>query len=417
VGTLRDRARSLFSTACDAADPARALRAALARDPPPRTGAAGGYVVVSAGKAAVPMAEEMLAHLAPDPVRAVVVTNYENARPLPGAVVMAAGHPIPDENGLRAADAVAGLLAEAAADDQVIALISGGGSALLPAPAGDLTLADKAEVNRLLLAHGFAIGEMNLVRQQLSKLKGGGMLRLAAPAPVTAYILSDVIGDDLGTIASGPTEAPIGTRAEARALLEARGLWPLLPERVRVHLSRDEPSAPPPEARNHLIGSNRKSLEAVVAAAAELNPAIVSDRLTGDVAAAAARIVEAVQGAPRGRPACLIFGGETTVTLTGGGLGGRNQELALRVALAMPELGRDWAFLSGGTDGRDGPTDAAGGLTDAGTAARIRALGLDPEALLADNDSHAALKAADDLLITGGTGTNVADVQILLLGA
>jgi hydroxypyruvate reductase len=417
MGTLRDRARTLFSAACEAADPSRALRAALTRNPPPQPGPAGRYILVAVGKAAVPMAEEMLAQLAPDPVRAVVVTNYENARPLPGAEVMAAGHPIPDENGARAADAVAALLADATADDRIIALISGGGSALLPAPAGDLTLADKAEVNRLLLAHGFEIGEINLVRQQLSRLKGGGMLRLAAPAPVTAYILSDVIGDDLGTIASGPTVAPIGTRGEARALLEVRGLWPFLPEPVRIHLSRDERSVPPPTAQNHLIGSNRKSLEAVVAAAADLNPAIVSDRLTGDVAAAAARIVDAAQGTPRGRPACLIFGGETTVTLTGSGLGGRNQELALRVALAMPELGRDWVFLSGGTDGRDGPTDAAGGLTDAGTAARIRARGLDPGALLANNDSHAALKAADDLLITGGTGTNVADVQILLLGA
>jgi hydroxypyruvate reductase len=239
-------------------------------------------------------------------------------------------------------------------------------------------------------------------------------LRAAHPAPVTGYILSDVIGDDLRVIASGLTVAPVGSRAEARALLKSKGLWADLPASVQAALERDTVEPPLPAATNVLIGSNRKSLEAMQAEAGA-DAVIVSDRLEGDVADAAAHILAAAKGA--GDRACLIFGGETTVRLKGTGLGGRNQELALRVAMGMPDLGRPWVFLSGGTDGRDGPTDAAGGVVDAGTVSRIIAAGGDPAALLANNDSHRALSLAGDLLVSGATGTNVADVQVLLLGA
>ncbi|ODM46591.1 MOFRL domain-containing protein [Ruegeria sp. PBVC088] len=417
MGTLRHRAGRLFSVACAAADPTRALRAACRLNPPPKPAKGGKYIVVSIGKAAIAMAEEMLDQLAPHPIRALAVTNRENFGALSGATVMVGGHPIPDEHGLEASRAVRTLLSRSSADDQVIALISGGGSALLPAPAGELSLADKAEVNRLMLKHGLDIHVMNLVRQQLSRLKGGGLLHFANPASVTAYILSDVIGDDLSIVASGPTVAPIGTREDARSLLEARGLWLRLPDVVRDHLGRRATEmAPLPPAQNFLIGSNRMSLDAVAAAASDLNPAIVCDRLIGDVADATEQIVHAARNVPHGQPACLIFGGETTVAVGGTGLGGRNQELALRVARAMPDLDRDWAFLSGGTDGRDGPTEAAGGVVDAGTIGRIRARGGNPDELLANNDSNTALRLAGDLLITGGTGTNVADVQIFLLG-
>lgn len=414
---LRDRATKLFRTACEAADPAHALAREMSRNPPGKPDKNGRYIIVSIGKAAIPMTEALLPALAATPVEAVVVTNYENARALPGATVIAAGHPVPDENGAKGAEEVIRLLSSAGAQDRVVALISGGGSALLPAPVEGVSLADKAEVNRLLLANGFEITEVNLVRQQLSRLKGGGMLRFAAPAPVTAYILSDVIGDDLRVIASGPTVAPVGTRSDARALLTDRGLWPRLPESVRLHLDApNEPAPPAHPAQNHLIGSNRLSLEAVSAAAQDMDAEIVSDELTGDVAEAAERIVAAAQSTRNNGDKCLIFGGETAVTLKGTGLGGRNQELALRVAMAMPDLGRGWVFLSGGTDGRDGPTEAAGGIVDAGSPARIVAAGGDPEALLANNDSNRALTLAGDLLVTGATGTNVADVQILLLG-
>lgn len=408
---LRDRARQLFQTACQAADPGIALSRALQSHPLPVPDPGGKLRVVAIGKAAVPMAEALLPKLGA-PYEALVVTNYENARPVAGAIVNAAGHPVPDENGEMAAIAVEALLLNARPADRVIALISGGGSALLPAPVAGVTLAEKAEVSRLLLGAGVDISQLNLVRQGLSRLKGGGLLQAARPTPVTAYILSDVIGDDLRVIASGLTVAPVGSRDDARNVLEELNLFSQLPESVRAVLTRPEPTLPPVHATNVLIGSNRKSLEAVVAAAGA-GAHIVSDALTGDVADAVAQVIRAAQENDSGT---LVFGGETTVVLRGNGLGGRNQELALRVAMGMPDLGRDWAFLSGGTDGRDGPTEAAGGLVDAGTVGRIRASGGDPVALLANNDSNRALELAGDLLVTGATGTNVADVQILLLG-
>lgn len=415
---LRAEARRLFDCAVRAADPALALRAGLAENPIETPLKNGRYLIVSVGKAAIPMIEEALRLLTDAPVIALAVTNYENARDVPGAAVMASGHPVPDENGRRAGEAVADLLSGATAEDRVVALISGGGSALLPAPVEGVSLADKAEVNKLLLANGYEITEINLVRQQLSRLKGGGMLRLAAPAPVTAFILSDVIGDDLRVIASGPTVSPVGTAAMARALFEERGLWAHLPASVRAHLSGEQAlREAPPQARNILIGSNKISLQAIMDACEFLPAYIASDELTGDVADACETILRAAEQIPTDKPTCLIFGGETTVVLHGNGRGGRNQELALRVALAAPpRLQRPFLFLSGGTDGRDGPTDAAGGLVDEHSAERMRAAGVDPEALLANNDSYAALAASGDLLMTGATGTNVADVQILLLG-
>ena len=395
---LRARARDLFAAACQAADPAQALTRALKDHPLPRPDQGGRLIVLAIGKAAVPMAGAVLALPQAEGAVGIVVTNRENARPVPGAQVLAAGHPVPDEGGEAAARVVEAALQGATAADRVVALISGGGSALLPAPVDGVTLADKAAVNRLLLARGFDITEMNLVRQALSRLKGGGMLRKAAPAPVVAYILSDVIGDDLRVIASGPTVAPLGTRDAARALVQARGLWPDLPASVRAALDRQDGTLPPlPPVENHLIGSNRQSLMAVQRRAGP-GAVIVRDDLTGDVGQAAEGIVRAASTL---HADCLIFGGETTVTLRGGGLGGRNQELALRVALAMPDGGRDWVFLSGGTDGRDGPTRAAGGIVDRATPDRIRAAGGDPLALLADNDSHRALDLAGDLLVTG----------------
>lgn len=400
---LRARARHLFAAGVAAADPEAAVARALDRTPlavPP----GGRLVIVAVGKAALGMARAAMARSGPAQVLAV--TNYENAGALPGATVIAAGHPVPDANGAAAAQAVEALVAGLGPEDRVLALISGGGSALLPAPAAGLSLEDKAEVNRLLLASGAEIDEMNLVRQQLSRLKGGGLLRAAAPARVTALLLSDVIGDDLRVIASGPTVVPIGTRADARAALEARGLWPRLPGPVRAHLSAEVAAPALPEADNRLVGSNALSVAAMAAEAPEAH--VAAAPLVGDVGDAAGKIAALGSG-------WSLIGGETTVVLRGEGLGGRNQELALRVALLAEREGwaPGWVFLSGGTDGRDGPTEAAGGIVDAGTLGRIRAAGLDPAALLAENDSHRALGAAGDLLVTGATGTNVADLQIL----
>jgi len=397
-----DMLRHAFLAGVAVADPAAAVAQAL------HDGVfgqpTGRVFIIAIGKAAGAMMRAALAAL-PKPHAALVVTNYENAGPVEGARVMAAGHPVPDENGLQAGLAIQKMLARTTAEDAVLVLVSGGGSALVPAPITGLTLEDKAEVNRLLLGAGLDITQMNMVRQHLSRLKGGGLLRVASPAPVTALILSDVIGDDLRVIASGPTVAPICTRRDAMRLLEDHGLWPQVPDAVRTILRREGEDAPLPAAANHLIGSNAQS----VAAMAAMLPGAQTDPvpLEGNVSDAAARIVAMAE-----RPGVTVLGGETTVTLRGTGLGGRNQELALRVALALQ--GRaGWRFLSAGTDGRDGPTDAAGAIVDGSTIERIRLAGGDPDALLANNDSYTALKLASDLQIIGGTGTNVADLQIL----
>ena len=410
---LRQCALHLFDKAVEAADPAIALRRALAAHPLPQPD--GQLHVIAIGKAAPAMLREALAHL-DGAVPALAITHYENDMDVPGAEVIRAAHPVPDAAGLGAGQELISRLSSLGPQDAVAVLVSGGGSALVPAPVEGVTLEDKAEVNRLLLGAGLDIVRMNLVRQQLSRLKGGGLLRQAAPAPVTAYILSDVIGDDLRAIASGPTVGPIGTRAEARAVLQEAGVWEACPASVRAHLSAEAPAPETPAAQNHLIGSNRKSLEAMLAAAEGGTARIVSDALEGDVDDAAQQVLRAAAAAPKGTPQALIFGGETTVTLRGDGRGGRNQELALRVALSARnfDLPANWLFLSGGTDGRDGPTDAAGGIVGPGTAA---AIGAEAQALLANNDSFEALRRADALLMTGATGTNVADVQVFLIGA
>ena len=414
---MREAARGLFDVAVAAADPGAAVRRSLAEAPL----GAGRVWIVAVGKAARAMAAAARAHLdtvaaEPDPsphlAGLIVVTNAENAAPLEGAELHVAGHPVPDAGGLRAAEAVEAMLARTAPGDVVLALISGGGSALLPAPVAGVTLEDKAAASRVMLGAGLDITEMNSVRQHLSRLKGGGLARAALPARVVALILSDVIGDDLRTVASGPTVAPICARGQVRALLAERGLWDRMPEAVRAALEREGDDRPVPEAENRLIGSNGMSLKAMVAAS---GAGVWSDRLVGDVGAAADWLVARMTAAPPG-PVLAVCGGETTVNLRGQGRGGRNQELALRVAAGMAGVARPWVFLSGGTDGRDGPTEAAGGLVDGGTLARIAEAGGDWQALLEDNDSHRALELGGDLLLTGGTGTNVADVQIVMLG-
>lgn len=398
----RQQLQAAFHAGVAAADPAGAVSRAL--DGGAFTLPEGRIFILAIGKAAGAMMRAALAVIS-RPHAALVITNYENAAPVAGARVMAAGHPVPDENGLQAGLAVQKMLARTTRDDAVLVLVSGGGSALVPAPVAGMTLEDKAEVNRLLLGAGLDITQTNMVRQHLSRLKGGGLLRAASPAPVTALILSDVIGDDMRVIASGPTSPPICSRPAAMRLLEDHGLWPQLPDSVRTVLRREDAARALPVAVNHLVGSNAQSVAAVAAALPTAR--IAPDPLMGDVAEAADHVVALAQ-----HPGVSVLGGETTVTLRGRGLGGRNQELALRVALALQ--GRPgWRFLSAGTDGRDGPTDAAGAVVDGGTIARIHAAGGDAQALLANNDSNAALKLAGDLLVIGGTGTNVADVQIM----
>lgn len=413
---LRGTARRLFDAAITAADPAHAVQRGFAMAPLPPSKPGGRTFLIAIGKAAPAMLGAALKAI-PDAHTAVAVTHHENTANLHGAEIWRAGHPVPDDAGARAARHVMALLSEATESDRVVALISGGGSALLPAPPAGVSLGDKARLNDLLLSAGLDIVQMNLVRQQVSRLKGGGFLRLAAPAPVHAYLLSDVIGDDLRAIASGPTARSIGTAKDAIKILKDNGIWDAAPPSIQSHLQEAQtaPISHVPEATNTLVGSNRMSLDAMMQAAQDLDLSarIVSDSLTGDVRDAARAVLSELT--PKSETTALLFGGETTVRLSGTGRGGRNQELALRVAAGAPKSLKSWVFLSGGTDGRDGPTDAAGGLVDAGTLTRIAAAGKDAQALLFDNDSYTALAASGDLLMTGATGTNVADVQVLLI--
>lgn len=418
IDRLKQAARRGFDAAVGRADPGNAVRAQLARTPLPRPDVGGQTLIVALGKAAPAMLRALLAKI-DGPSQAICITHKGNDERVEGVPTFYAGHPVPDEDGAAAAQVVISMLRNARAEDRVVALISGGGSALMPAPPEGVTLADKQRLNQLLLKSGLDINAMNLVRQQISQLKGGGFSCIAAPAPVTALILSDVVGDDLRAIASGPTVGPIGTRAEALALLHKARVADALPESIYHHLSTPEKPSTPVQATNHLIGGNWQSVEAAMQALLDGFTCIADPApLEGDVNAAATKIYKAAKGAGDG-PIALLWGGETTVRVTGSGMGGRNQELALRVAaLADADpLGRPWVFLSGGTDGRDGPTDAAGAVVDQQSCARIQAKGTSPSQYLDRNDSNAALRLSGDLLITGATGTNVADIQILLIGA
>lgn len=406
---VRDQALTIFNAGVAAADPYLAVAKALDAQPEKATGQAGTTLVLAVGKAAMRMAKAAAEHMSGD-FEIVVITNQENAQDVDYATVYATGHPVPDRAGAVAAMNVITKLHDLGEKDHVLALISGGGSALMPAPVEGVTLADKAEVSRLLLGCGADIHDMNLVRQQLSRLKGGGMLQIARPASVRALILSDVVGDDLRIVASGPTVGPAGSRVQAVKLLKSYGVWSDLPVSVKTHLSHPAPDAPLMlHVDNQLIGANPISVAAMHAIAPHAQ--LYAAPLIGDVSEAAEIIVKSGKG-------ITLFGGETTVRISGSGLGGRNQELALRVAMLAEkqDWSQDWVFLSGGTDGRDGPCDAAGGLVDHTTLKRMRAAGISPEDMLANNDSYHALQASDDLLMTGPTGTNVADLQVLIRG-
>ena len=397
-----DQALRSFLIGIEAADPMSAVRCELlSYDEVP--------TIIAVGKAAVKMTRAAIDVLK-DFSEAIVVTNPENAVDFPGVKVFAAAHPIPNQIGLRASEAVTAALQRASKVSRpILCLISGGGSALLPAPCEGVSLSEKIDLNSILLSAGADIKTINLIRQQVSLLKGGGLLRYAAPSYVRSLILSDVIGDDLRVVASGLTTSPIGSREEARMALQAMGVWDRIPASIRVLLQRTDVSFKLPKAKNTLIGSNKLSLEAMYAylerATVHFNP------LIGDVATAAERVASSESG-------IHFFGGETTVNINGTGKGGRNQELALRVALLAREQAwkEPWLYLQGGTDGRDGPTDAAGGVVCDTTLNIMDSHGVNPERMLSNNDSYNALKVANALLITGPTGTNVADLGVLIKG-
>lgn len=422
MATLRDNAREIFDAGVAAADPHDAVAHALEiRDG--EWAQAAKIRLIAVGKAAVPMVEAALEVLPRGKIaETLVVTNYENVRDVDGATVIGASHPLPDANGARGAAEAERIAREAQASELVLCLVSGGASALLPAPVRGVTLDEKIGANDLLLKSGADIVAMNTVRKALSRLKGGGLARAISPAQGLALILSDVPGDDLAIIASGPTVADPAPPAKALEIVRALGIADAMPASVMAHLEK-RAAAPAGDfvhtTENILVGSNRISLHATENAAHRLGyeTVILSEWLEGDVQDAAQAFHAAALGAASGKVA-ILAGGETSVRVTGSGKGGRNQELALRFAALCESdpLPRDWAFLSGGTDGRDGPTDAAGGIVTPATVSAIAARGTPVETYLADNDAYHALKAADALVMTGGTGTNVADLQVLLLG-
>jgi len=420
---LRRQALDLFRGGVSASDPEKAVSEALEQRRHMIDGARR-IILIAFGKAACPMVRGSLPFLGGKLHAACAVTNPENMAQLDDRVaVVAGGHPLPDENSLRAAQMVEELARSAAPGDLLLVLVSGGGSALVCAPAPGIALADKIALNDALIRSGADIGEINTARQAFSRLKGGRFALLAARAQVLSLILSDVPGDDVSTIASGPTAKP--RAGDALAVLERHGLANALPIAMREHLKRlaGEPEMPAgafDHVENIVIGGNGISLKKVMECAGTLFPAVVkaNDWLSGDVSDAACvlhRIAWSV--ARESGPVAIVAGGEPTVKVRGNGKGGRNQELALRFAVLeeSARIGRPWVFLSGATDGRDGPTDAAGGIVDAGSTGWMRQFGCDPDMHLANNDSYCALASSGDLLLTGATGTNVADLQILLM--
>ena len=375
--------------------------------------------VVGGGKAAVPMTAAIADTLGDRLTEGVVVTKYGHTRGQPPSGfrfrVIEAGHPVPDENSVRGAQAIADLARQATERDLVICLISGGGSALLTLPAPGLDLGHLQALTDALLRSGATINELNTVRKHWSRIKGGQLARLAAPATLVTLVLSDVVGDPLEVIASGPTVPDPTTVADARAVLERYG------NRGVEFQETPKPGDPAFERVQHVIvGSNRLAALAAVERARQLgfNALLLSTYVEGEarevakVAAALAKGVRA-HGDPVPPPACVVWGGETTVTIHGEGKGGRNQELALAAALELSGW-PDVLVMALATDGTDGPTDAAGAVASGETVASARALGLDPLAALAANDSYRFFDALGDLIRTGPTGTNVNDLLFIL---
>lgn len=387
--------------------------------------------VVGAGKATASMAKAIEALLGERITDGLIAVPYGHREKLERIRQIEAGHPVPDDNGMHAAAAIIEMVSRARKTDLVLCLISGGGSALLPLPAPGISLSDKQAVNRLLLACGASIHEINTVRKHLSGIKGGQLARAAYPAKVLTLVISDVIGDDLDIIASGPTVADPGTFWDALQIIRRFDLAERLPQAVAHHLAcgldgtiaeTPKPGEPIFERVAHCIVA--ANIQALLAAEVEADkrgyhPLILSSRLAGDVGAAAAfhlSILEEILTSkkPFAAPACILSGGETTVTLRGHGLGGRNQEFALHAVSRISQL-HPAVILSAGTDGRDGPTDAAGAFADSTSLRRAEESRLDPDAFLQDNDSYTFFSRLGDLLKTGPTRTNVMDVRILLL--
>lgn len=403
--------KDLFSTAVAAADPALRVPPFLPEQPKGRT------LVVGAGKASAAMALAVEDHWT-GPISGLVITRYGHGAPCKKIEIVEASHPVPDASGRDAALRIGELVKGLTPDDLVLCLISGGGSALLAAPAPGLTLEDKQNVNRQLLSCGAPISEMNCVRKHLSALKGGRLAAAAFPAQIVSLVISDVPGDDPAIVASGPTVPDPTTREDALAILHKYKFD--LPAHVWAFLETPAAETPKPgdprfaKVRTEMIAAPAQSLAAAAKIAAEAGYRVIDlgDRIEGearDVARAQAAQALATKG-----PAVILSGGETTVTLKGKGRGGRNAEYALALAIALDGKANISA-IAGDTDGIDGSEDNAGALVRPDTLARAKAKGIDAAAYLANNDAYSFFAGIGDLVVTGPTRTNVNDFRAILI--
>ncbi|GAA0538382.1 glycerate kinase type-2 family protein [Chitinophaga japonensis] len=382
--------------------------------------------VTGAGKASAAMAQALEARGIPWALQGLIITKYEHALPLQHIRVAEAGHPVPDHNGVEATRQMLQLLESVTAKDLVIFLLSGGASALLADYPPGSSLADVQALFDLLLKSGAGIHEMNTVRKHISAVKGGQLAARVYPAPLCSLILSDVVGDDLDVIGSGPTVPDRSTFADTMAVLEKYHLTQQVPASIQQHLQKGlqnlVPDTPKPghtsfhHTFNCLVGTNSIALEAAAryAETQGYHTTLLSSTVTGNAHTLAQALAQQAIRWAGPRPACLLMGGESTVTVTGQGLGGRNQQLALAAGITIqpyPHI----TILSAGTDGTDGPTDAAGAVVDAGIMQQAADLGLDPVAYLENNDAYHFFATAGGLIKTGPTQTNVMDIMLALI--
>ena len=433
---LERHLRACFDAAVAAVEPERLVRDFL-------TGGEDGAVtlqervwIIGFGKAAAAMARGAVDVLGDRIAGGVLVVPAGQASDAPeGLAVFEGGHPVPTAEGVEGARAIERLADAATSDELVLVLVSGGGSALMTLPPPRVSLGDVQTTTGALLQAGADIAQLNTVRKHLDLLKGGQLARAAMPAPVLALVLSDVVGDPLDVIASGPVSPDPSTFEMAIATLERFDLWSAAPSAVRVHLQAGAAGTVPetPAAGDacfsrcevHVVGNNEMAAQAACAEAKRLGywTELTSTRVIGEARDAGAALARAALDAARsqagsGAPLCLISAGETTVTVTGSGKGGRNQEVALGAALALAAetSERPIVIASLGTDGIDGPTDAAGAIATDETLTRAGDLGLDAGKALADNDAYPFFQTLGDLVVTGATGTNVMDLQIVMIG-
>lgn len=419
----RKALRGIFDAAIASADPAKAVLQHLPEQP------RGRVVVVGAGKASAAMAAALDTAWPGADLSGVVVTRDGHAVPAGRIAIVEASHPVPDERSVAAAEKILSAVQGLGPDDLVVALISGGGSALMAAPAGAMTITDKQAVNRALLASGATIAEINTVRKRLSRIKGGQLALAAHPARIVTLVISDVPGDDPCEIASGPTVPHETSSTDAREIIARYGID--LPPAARAVIDGDDNSSDfshrsdlsHVRANVRIVAAPKLALEAAAAAARRqgFTPLVLGDALEGEsreMGCIMAGIAASTQlhGLPVAAPAVLLSGGESTVSIGSGaaGQGGRNTEFLLGLAIALKERAGIWA-IAGDSDGIDGDSDAAGAIVTPDTLTRMRAAGIDPRALLAGHDSYTAFNAIGDLVVTGPTLTNVNDIRAILV--